>query len=198
MYVLVKEMGEYSGFSYEIIAYYDNIVEADYAVKKLEYENKLKKELARLTGQWTEQCDYMIEEIKDGKTLIDIQTEEQFRIEKQKIDAFYKVKLEEATLEKTKIEKEKDLRKQHLKDLEKQEVLAFWEWWNHGSADPFFDDKKQAKIRDILPKVKGYLINGDSDIILYRQLYDWYHQHSSYPIDTKLNYIPIPFELSKK
>jgi hypothetical protein len=33
MYVLIKEEGEYSGFCYEIIAYYDELIDAEYAVK---------------------------------------------------------------------------------------------------------------------------------------------------------------------
>lgn len=174
MYVVIKECGEYSYFHYEIIGYFTNEEQAKYAVELLEYEKSLQAELDTINCGWRESCEYIIQTVSDGSEMLNIQDKDALCREKEKLQDTYKDKIEQAKQNRAIKEKHKMEHDKKVKQERKEYVLEFWEWWNKGKEiDPYFDEKKQAKIREILPIMFKYL----GEEYHSREMGEWFKTH---------------------
>jgi len=182
MFIIVKEIGEYSSFDYEVIGYYHEKKKAEYAVGLLKYEKSLKDELNHLlTGGYAIECEYVIKEIPDGCHNINILDETHFLSEKNKILQKYESEIREAKINRVIMEEEKarvlEEKQNQEKEKRKKEVLEFWDWWTNGElSDSYFHDKKSAKVRDILPTMQKFLLDEPTN----RDMYDFFIQNKSF------------------
>lgn len=172
VYIIIKESGDYSAFISEIVACYNNLDQAKYAVELLEYRHSLEKELNSLTCTWSEQCDYIIREMHIDDLIT--YNESSMVKEKELILEEYKDKIEKAKIVKAHTEQLREEKNIEKKNERKKEVLEFWEWLHKGpDIDPYFNEKKQARIRAILPVMSKYL----QEDIHSREMIDWFNNN---------------------
>lgn len=91
MYVLVKETGEYSGFDYQVICYYETEKEAEQASEALRYENELQLKVKSARSNYRDYAEFKVLEVQHGKNVVNL--------DKGALRAKYEPLLEEAKRE---------------------------------------------------------------------------------------------------
>lgn len=165
-YVLVKEVGEYSGMDYEPIEVHttmeDAIKSQDFYIKKMELKNKI----ATLYGRCCSHKEYLIFEVNHKDPIVSIETE------LQTLEQSYEEELALATAWKKEFDLQKEIetkiRETERIQSQKESINAFMNWWDHEN-DPYFKEKKAAKIRDIKTVLQPYLLHTNDQKVM-----DWF------------------------
>lgn len=168
-YVLVEEIGEYSSMDYKPFEVYttmeDAIKSQDIYVKKMELKNKI----ATLYGRCCSHKEYLIFEVNHKDPIVSIDKEIQI------LEQHYEEELAKAMAWKKEFDLQKEIetkiRETERIQSQKESIDAFIHWWDHEN-DPYFNEKKTAKIRDIKTVLQPYLLYTNDQKVM-----DWFKQH---------------------
>lgn len=160
LYVVTKECGEYSNKSLEIISYHKTKEEAERAITLYEHEQTLKDKLAYLRNVYVLSTQYSVEAVDSGDAIL-LRTKEDINVE-------YAEELKKAQLKREQEETDKAAHEQAKKDqlmhTYKSKIDDFMLWFE-SRTDPYFGEKFPAKIREIIPIFKQYMLCVDDETV---------------------------------
>jgi hypothetical protein len=162
IYLVVKEVGEYSNYEKENLNYFDSKEDAEAFIRLQEKLNEIESVYSYRGATYLS-----IEVIEKGIT-----AEES---KKQRKEA--KVILKQRILKKKDQEqqriKENEVRLEAKKAEERREIYEFISWFDAGKEkDPFFNEKLSARIRGIKSTLTNYMENTDDKYVEY-----WVSKH---------------------
>jgi hypothetical protein len=167
MYVVIKETGEYSNFDYVPLAVFKEIDNA-YTYQSLkEYEADILNKIAHLRRERWDAPTFEVVELPE----IAFDSDHSLETEMAKLDEMYKDKLQSAVKWREEYDrKEADNEAQRIRvetERQRMNVYVFIDWWNAGgNGDPFFEDKKTARLREVKKDLQGYLLRSADDKVL--------------------------------
>jgi hypothetical protein len=157
IYLVVKEVGEYSNYEKENLKYFTSIEDAEAFIKLQEKLDKIESVYSYRGSTYLS-----IEVIEKGIT-----AEESKKQRKEAKAILKQRKLEKKEREQQKI-KENEMRLGEKKAEERREICEFIGWFNAGKEkDPFFSEKLSARIRGIKSTLVNYIENTDDEYIKY-------------------------------
>lgn len=167
-YVLVQETGEYSSMDYKVIEVHTTMEDAlnskEFYIKRMELKNKI----ATLYGRFYDHKEYLIFEVNQKEPIVSIKEE------LQKLEKHYEKKLIEATAWKKEFDLQKEIEKniRETQEIQSQKEIidSFMNWWDDKN-DPYFEEKKAAKIRELKTVLQPYLLktNNQNTIKWFKQ-----------------------------
>lgn len=167
VYILIKESGSHSSFSYCILGVFTDIIEARIQRASLMYEHAKYRELAQINHSYIDNVDYIIETMEIGKMMTNndkldcvmyfpypedqsIIEDTRYKNNIERIDGKYESMMTTARQQRDQMNA---LRKQEQAAREEQEfheVNQFLDWFDAGpTGDPFYQEKLQARIRSM-------------------------------------------------
>lgn len=164
-YVLVRELNDYSYSDYNVVGVYRTRNDAETFKKLREKEQEYKNDIASCKADWMDYGTYVIHEVEEENTNICLE-EELRNLEKMYHDEMKHAKAWKKEFDRQKKIEEEEYQKKVLQD-QKERVYAFMEWWDNGN-DPWFQEKKQARIREIKDTLRSYIYKTKDSAV-----YEW-------------------------